>query len=121
MVSFEDILGYEKQVEELKAICDYLKNTRKYKESGVKIPKGVLICGEPGVGKTLFANVLASESGRKVVLPLSKSIRGMKKTLKKAIKNMPCVLVLDDLDYYPEAVYPIIDDFLTEKYLLYRA
>ena len=52
MVSFEDILGYEKQVEELKAICDYLKNTQKYKDMGVKIPDGVLICGESGVGKT---------------------------------------------------------------------
>lgn len=114
MISFEDILGYEKQVAELKAICDYLKNTQKYKDMGVKIPDGVLICGESGVGKTLFANVLAAESGRTILSPLDKNERGIGRTLKKALKNMPCVLVFDDLDYYPESLYPAIDDLLTE-------
>lgn len=113
MATFNDILGYEKQVKELKAICDYLKNTEKYVDFGVKIPEGVLISGDKGVGKTLFANVLAVESERNIWLPLGKSERDINKAIKGAIKNTPSVLIIDDLDYYPESVYPIIDDFLT--------
>lgn len=113
MTSFKDIIGYEKQAEELKAICDYLKNAGKYTDIGVKIPKGVLICGGSGVGKTLFANALAEESGRRF-FDSGESKRDLLKALKKALKNAPSVLVLDDLDYYVEQAYPIIDDYLTD-------
>ena len=114
MATFNDILGYEKPLKEIKTICDYLKNTKKYKDFGVKIPEGILICGERGVGKTLFANALADESNRNTYRPSEKSEHAIKKAIKLAVKNTPSVLIFDDLDCYPECVYPLIDEFLTK-------
>ena len=58
MKSFEAIIGYEKEKEQLMQICDMVKNPAKYAALGVTLPRGVLLHGVPGVGKTLMATAL---------------------------------------------------------------
>ncbi len=62
-VTFADVAGIEEVKEELAEIVDFLKNPQKYHAFGVKMPKGVLLAGPPGVGKTLIARAVAGEAG----------------------------------------------------------
>jgi cell division protease FtsH len=62
-VTFKDVAGISEVKEELTEIVDFLKNPEKYKAFGIKLPKGVLLVGPPGVGKTLIAKALAGEAG----------------------------------------------------------
>lgn len=62
-VTFADVAGIKEVKEELEEIIDFLKNPTKYQEFGTKLPKGVLLMGPPGVGKTLIAKAVAGEAG----------------------------------------------------------
>ncbi len=62
-VTFSDVAGIEEVKEELYEIVDFLKNPQKYREFGVNMPRGVLLAGPPGVGKTLIAKAVAGEAG----------------------------------------------------------
>src|SRR5690606_17111991 len=62
-VTFDDVAGLEEEKEELKEIVDFLKNPRKYIEIGARIPKGVLLVGPPGTGKTYLSKAVAGEAG----------------------------------------------------------
>ena len=68
MSAFDKIIGYELIKEELKQIADCLKHTDKYRKMGVSIPRGLLLEGRPGVGKTLMATCLVEESGRRAFI-----------------------------------------------------
>ena len=64
MSAFDKIIGYDKEKEELQQLCDMAQNPAKYAALGVKLPRGILLHGMPGVGKTLMASALVEEMGR---------------------------------------------------------
>ena len=101
MNEFEKIVGYEPVKKELKQISDSLKNLEKYKKLGVSAPKGLLLYGEPGLGKTLMASSLIEASGCKSFVcrkdkPNGEFINHIKATFEEAMKNEPSIVFLDD-------------------------
>ena len=105
MNTFESIIGYEEIKYELRIIADVLKNTDKYKAFGVCAPRGLLLSGEPGVGKTLMANALIYESGRKMFvcrknMPDTDFTNHINKIFTEAKQNAPSIVFLDDIDKY---------------------
>ena len=68
MSAFDKIIGYELIKQELRQLADCLKNTNKYRTRGVSIPRGLLLEGDPGVGKTSMTMCLVAESGRRAFI-----------------------------------------------------
>lgn len=105
MKAFDKIIGYESVKEELRQICDIVKNREIYKRMGASMPKGILINGEPGVGKSLMAHCLIEECGvASFVLRRTKGdgdfIREIERTFDEAMKSAPSIILLDDLDKF---------------------
>lgn len=107
LIKFSDVAGIESQKKELTEVLDFLKNPKKYKKIGAKIPKGILFSGEPGTGKTLLAKALAGEAGvsffnmngsefEEMFVGLGAS--RIRKLFKKARKNAPSVIFIDEID-----------------------
>ena len=106
-VTFKDVAGCDEEKEELVEIIDFLKNPRKYNEIGARIPKGVLLFGSPGTGKTLLAKAVAGEAGvpffsisgsdfvEMFVGVGASRVRDMFKTAKQ---NAPCIIFIDEID-----------------------
>ena len=105
MDAFDRIIGYSRIKCELRQVADSLKNGEVYARLGVKAPQGMLLYGEPGVGKTLMASALIEESGRPV-FPCRKDepngdfIRLIKETFLKAAEEAPSIVFLDDMDKF---------------------
>ncbi|GAB5364646.1 hypothetical protein AAMO2058_000987700 [Amorphochlora amoebiformis] len=107
-VSFDDVAGLANLRNEVTEIVDFLKEGRKYGRVRAKCPKGVLMTGPPGVGKTLLAKAIAGEAGI-CFLPcvgsdFNSNIAGsgaekMRSIWAKAEKNAPCILFIDEIDY----------------------
>ncbi len=108
MSAFDQIIGYEIIRKELERTADALKNTEVYQALGVATPRGLLLHGEPGVGKSLMASCLIEESGRSVLTlrrdePDGDFVRAIKDTFEKAAANTPSIVFLDDMDKFAKA------------------
>lgn len=104
---FSDVAGAEEAKDELIEIVDFLKNPSKYSQMGAKIPKGVLLVGAPGTGKTLLARAVAGEanvpfftiSGSEFVeMFVGVGASRVRDLFKKATKNAPCIIFIDEID-----------------------
>ncbi len=105
MKEFGRIIGYTSEKKELEQIADCLKNSDVYKNLGVNAPCGLLLYGEPGVGKTLMSECLIKASGRKAFVcrknkPNGEFINEITKTFEQAKKNAPSIVFLDDMDKF---------------------
>jgi cell division protease FtsH len=106
-VTFKDVAGIDEVKEEVKEIIDYLKNPNKYKKLGGRPPKGILLYGEPGVGKTLLAKAIAGEadvpfisvSGSDFVeMFVGVGAARVRDLFETAKKHAPCIVFIDELD-----------------------
>ena len=105
MSAVDKIIGYELIKEELKQIADCLKLTDKYRRMGVSIPRGLLLEGKPGVGKTLMTTCLVEGSGRIAFICRKDSsdgsfIKHIREIFEQAEENALSVVVLDDMDKF---------------------
>ena len=105
MKAFEKIIGYRNEKKELMRLADILKNPEYYKKLDVTPPKGLLLDGHPGMGKTLIANVLIEASGRKSFVcrkdkPNGSFVNHIVEIFEEAKKNAPSIILLDDMDKF---------------------
>lgn len=105
MSEFDKIIGYKDVKTELFRICDVIKNADKYKALGVAPIGGLLLDGDPGVGKTLMANCFIKESGRKAFVcrknkPNGEFVNEIKNVFTEAAGNAPSIILLDDMDKF---------------------
>ena len=106
-LTFDDVAGIHEAKSELEEIIDYLKSPKKYQDFGVKLPKGVLLIGVPGVGKTLIAKALAGEakvpffyqSGASFVqIYVGMGAKRVHDLFTKAKLNAPSIIFIDEID-----------------------
>ena len=102
---FDAVIGYKSIKKELIRICDIMQNSEFYSKLGVSVPNGLLLSGDPGLGKTLMANCFIKASGRKAFTcrkdkPDGDFVNHIKSTFDEAVKNAPSIVFLDDLDKY---------------------
>ncbi|MBI2638787.1 ATP-dependent zinc metalloprotease FtsH [Candidatus Peregrinibacteria bacterium] len=105
--TFADVAGAEEAKSELIEVVDFLKNPAKYQTMGAKIPKGVLLIGAPGTGKTLLARAVAGEanvpffniSGSEFVeMFVGVGASRVRDLFKRAKRNAPCIVFIDEID-----------------------
>lgn len=106
-VDFDDVAGLKEEKEELQEIVDFLKNPKKYIEIGARIPKGVLLVGPPGTGKTYLSKAVAGEAGVPffsisgsdfVEMYVGVGASRVRDLFKDAKKNSPCIIFIDEID-----------------------
>jgi len=106
-VTFDDVAGISEVKEELIEVVDFLKNPEKYQKFGIKLPKGVLLVGAPGVGKTLIAKAVAGEAGVPffyqsgagfVQMFVGVGAKRVKSLFAKAKANAPAIIFIDEID-----------------------
>ena len=106
-ITFDNIAGLDEEKEELKEIVEFLKKPKKFTEMGAKIPKGVLLYGKPGTGKTLIAKAIAGEadvpfismSGSEFIeMFAGLGASRVRKLFDKARKLAPCIVFIDEID-----------------------
>ena len=106
-VKFKDVAGVREAKEELSEVVDFLKNPDKFTNLGAKIPKGVLLLGSPGTGKTLLARAVAGEAGvaffhisgsEFVEMFVGVGASRVRSLFKTAKKSTPCIIFIDEID-----------------------
>lgn len=105
--TFKDVAGIDEEKKELEEIVDFLKNGDKYIKLGAKIPKGVLLVGSPGTGKTLMAKAVAGEAGVPffsisgsdfVEMFVGVGASRVRDLFDQAKKHQPCIIFIDEID-----------------------
>ena len=106
-ITFKDVAGIEEEKEELEEIVEFLKNPKKFTDMGARIPKGVLLVGQPGTGKTLLAKAVAGEAGVPFFIMSGSDFVEMfvgvgasrvRDLFEQAKKNAPCIIFIDEID-----------------------
>lgn len=106
-VKFSDVAGIDEEKEELQEIVEFLKNPQKFTEIGAKIPKGILLVGLPGTGKTLLAKAIAGESNVPffsisgsdfVEMFVGVGASRVRDLFEQAKKESPCIVFIDEID-----------------------
>ncbi len=105
MSEFDKVIGYEDVKMEVRRFCDVLRNPEKYRKLGVAMPSGILLYGDPGVGKTLMAKCFIQESGCRVFIirkekPNGDFVHEIKETYEKAKTEDRAIVFLDDMDKF---------------------
>ena len=104
---FKDVAGLDEEKQEMIEIVDFLKNPEKFTKMGAKVPRGVLLCGNPGTGKTLIAKAIAGEANVPFISMSGSEFIEMfaglgasrvRKLFEKARKVAPCIVFIDEID-----------------------
>ena len=107
LVKFKDVAGLEEEKEELEEIVDFLKDPVKYTNLGARIPKGVILTGAPGTGKTMLAKAVAGEAGVPffsisgsdfVEMFVGVGASRVRDLFEDAKRNAPCIVFIDEID-----------------------
>lgn len=106
-ITFSDVAGLKEEKEELHEVVDFLKNPKKYIELGARIPKGILLIGPPGTGKTYLSRAIAGEAGVPffsisgsdfVEMFVGVGASRVRDLFENAKKNSPCIVFIDEID-----------------------
>ena len=106
-ITFADVAGVDEEKEELQEIVEFLKNPKKFTDMGARIPKGVLLVGHPGTGKTLLAKAVAGEAGVPffiisgsdfVEMFVGVGASRVRDLFEQAKKSAPCIIFIDEID-----------------------
>lgn len=106
-ITFADVAGLDEEKEELEEVVDFLKNPRKYNALGARIPKGILLIGPPGTGKTYISKAAAGEAGVPfysisgsdfVEMFVGVGASRVRDLFEQAKKNSPCIIFIDEID-----------------------
>lgn len=106
-VTFEDVAGLDEEKEELSEVVDFLRNPKKYNSLGARIPKGILLVGPPGTGKTYISKAAAGEAGVPfftisgsdfVEMFVGVGASRVRDLFEQAKKNSPCIIFIDEID-----------------------
>ncbi len=106
-ITFADVAGIEEEKQELEEVVEFLKNPKKFTDMGARIPKGVLLVGHPGTGKTLLAKAVAGEAGVPffiisgsdfVEMFVGVGASRVRDLFEQAKKNAPCIVFIDEID-----------------------
>ena len=106
-ITFKDVAGVDEEKEELQEIVEFLKAPKKFTDMGARIPKGVLLVGHPGTGKTLLAKAVAGEAGVPffiisgsdfVEMFVGVGASRVRDLFDQAKKNAPCIVFIDEID-----------------------
>ena len=105
--TFKDVAGIDSEKQELMEIVDFLKDSKKFRDVGARVPRGVLLSGEPGTGKTLLARAIAGEANVPFFAASGSDFSGIivglgvakiKEIFDLAKRNAPCILFIDEID-----------------------
>lgn len=106
-ITFDDVAGIDEAKEDLEEVVDFLKNPERYQKLGARVPKGVLLVGSPGTGKTLLAKAVAGEAGVPffsisgsdfVEMFVGVGASRVRDLFEQAKKHAPCIVFVDEID-----------------------